>query len=228
MIPEPEQPIGEGAHTPLALALKAGRTTLNGREYLNDAKGGFTPVEVVKAQDILEDETVRKVMFYAKELSAQIARFKANTFLDLNAFQSLLEQEYGARKGGTKGNVRYFSHDGLMMVQVQMAEQITFGPQLQVAKTLIDACLLEWGAESHEAIRALINRVFSVEKEGQINRGELFGLLRLEIKDERWQRAMEAVKDSIRSTGTKAYVRFYERSTHDGPLVGVRLDIASG
>jgi hypothetical protein len=218
----------ETTFTPLDTALAAGRTTIGGKDYMNDAKGGYTPVEVVKPQDMLEDETVRKVMFYARELSAQIARFKANTFLDLNAFQSLLEQDYGSRKGGAKGNVRYASHDGLMMVQVQVAEQITFGPQLQVAKTLIDECLLEWGAESHEAIRALINRVFSVEKEGQINRAELFGLLRLEITDERWKRAMDAIRDSIRSTGTKAYVRFYERPTHDGEWRAVRLDIASG
>jgi hypothetical protein len=39
---------------------------------------------------------------------------------------------------------------------------------------------------------------------------------------------MDAIRDSIRSTGTKAYVRFYERPTHDGEWRAVRLDIASG
>lgn len=91
----------------------------------------------------------------------------------MNGFQTLLEQEYGARRG-QEGQRHLPDLDGLMKVQVQIADQIAFGPELHSAKKLIDECLLEWGAQSHEAIRALVNRVFSVEKEGQINRAELF------------------------------------------------------
>lgn len=200
---------------------------LAGKLYLRDAKGALIPVETVKAQHKLEDEIVRKVMGFARELSDQIARFKAHTFEDLNGFQSLLEQEYGARAGGAKGNVTFQSFDGCQKVQVQIADQISFGPELQTAKKLIDECLIEWGAQSHEAIRALVNRVFSVEKEGQINRAELFSLLRLDVTDERWLRAMEAIRDAIRVTGTKAYVRFYEREAPDARWNAVTIDLAA-
>lgn len=200
---------------------------IEGRAYLRDAKGALIPVETVKPQHKLEDEVVRKVMGFARELSGQIARFKAHTFEDLNGFQSLLEQEYGARAGGAKGNVTFQSFDGLQKVQVQIADQIAFGPELQTAKKLIDECLIEWGAQSHEAIRALVNRVFNVEKEGQINRAELFSLLRLDVTDERWLRAMDAIRDAIRVTGTKAYVRFYERAAPDAPWRSVTIDLAA-
>lgn len=198
-----------------------------GKSYMRDAKGALMPVETVKAQHKLEDELVRKVMGFARELSGQIGRFKAHTFEDLNGFQSLLEQEYGARAGGAKGNVTFQSYDGTMKVQVAIADQIAFGPELQSAKKLIDECLIEWGAQSHEAIRALVNRVFSVEKEGQINRAELFGLLRLEVSDERWLRGMEAIRDSIRITGAKSYVRFYERDAADSAWRSVTIDLAA-
>ena len=200
---------------------------LNGQTYMRDAKGNLVPEALVKPQHRLEDEVVRKVFGFATELSAQIARFKAHTFEDLNSFQSLLEQEYGARAGGAKGNVTFQSFDGLMKVTVQIADQISFGAELQVAKKLIDECLIEWGAESRPEIRALVNRVFSVEKEGQINRAELFGLLRLEITDERWLKAMEAIRDSIRVTGTKAYVRFYQRPAPDAAWQAVTIDLAA-
>jgi len=200
---------------------------LNGKIYMHDAKGALMPIETVKPQHKLEDELVRKQLFFARELSAQIARFKAHVFEDLNGFQSLLEQEYGARAGGAKGNVTFQSYDGLSKVQVQIADQIAFGPELQSAKKLIDECLIEWGAQSHEAIRALVNRVFSVEKEGQINRAELFGLLRLDVTDERWARGMDAIRDSIRVTGAKSYVRFYERDASDAPWRSVTIDLAA-
>lgn len=198
-----------------------------GAQYMRDAKGALIPLENVKPADKLEDEVVRKVIRFARELSDQIARFKGHTFEDLNGFQSLLEQEYGARAGGAKGNVTFQTFDGLLKVQVQIADQISFGPALQEAKKLIDECLIEWGAESRPEIRALVNRVFSVEKEGQINRAELFGLLRLEITDARWVRAMEAIRDSIRVTGTKSYVRFYEREAPDQRPRAITIDLAS-
>lgn len=203
--------------------------TLGGQDYMRDARGALIPRSQVKPADLLEDEVVRKVMGYARDLSQQIARFKGHTFEDLNGFQSLLEQEYGAgaKRGGAKGNVTFQSYDGTLKVQVQIADQISFGPQLQQAKTLIDECLIEWGAQSRPEIAALVNRVFSVEKEGQINRGGLFSLLRLDIGDERWLRAMDAMRDAIRVTGTKAYLRFYERDAADAPWASVTIDLAA-
>lgn len=198
-----------------------------GKPYMRDAKGSLVPLDLVKPQHKLEDEMVRKIMGFARDLSSQIARFKGHTFEDVNSFQSLLEQEYGARAGGAKGNVSFQSFDGTMKVQVAIADQIDFGPELQSAKKLIDECLIEWGAQSREEIRALVNRVFSVEKEGQINRSELFSMLRLEIMDARWVSAMGAIRDSIRITGTKAYVRFYQRASSDAAWSHITIDLAA-
>jgi hypothetical protein len=204
-----------------------GTIELAGNLYMKDARGALIPLENVKPAEKLEDETVRKIIGFARDLSAQTSRFKGHTFADLNALQSLFEQEYGGKAGGKKGNVTFQSYDGLLQVRVQIADQISFGPALQEAKKLIDECLIEWGAESRAEIRALVNRVFAVEKEGQINRAELFGLLRLDIADERWGRAMDAIRDSIRVTGTKAYVRFYERRTVEDRFEPITIDLAA-
>lgn len=108
----------------------AGTVEVAGKSYMVDAKGSLVPLELVKPADKLMDETVRKVMDFSRELSAQIARFKGHTFDDLASLQSLLEQEYGARAGGAKGNVSFVSFDGTMKVQVQIADKLDFGPEL--------------------------------------------------------------------------------------------------
>lgn len=120
----------------------------------------------------------------------------------------------------------YQTFDGTMKVQVQVADFIDFGPQLQVAKGLIDECLNEWSADSRPEIRALVTRTFNTDQEGKINRSEIFRLLRLDIEDERWNRAMDAVRDAMRVTGSKTYVRFYERERHDGAWKAVTIDLA--
>lgn len=203
-----------------------GVVLVKGKSYMPDAKGNLVPVETIRPADKLEDETVRKVMGYARELSAQIARFKGHTFDDLGAFEALLAQEYGGSKGGAKGNKTFMTFDGLMKVSVQVQDYIDFGPQLQVAKGLIDECLNEWAADSRPEIRAIVTRAFNTDKAGKINRAEIFMLLRLDIEDSRWGKAMEAIRDAMRVVGSKTYVRCYERAEIDAPWQAVTIDLA--
>lgn len=210
-----------------AAAAHAGIVEAGGHKHLRDSKGRLIPLGLIKPQRLLEDEMVRKVFRFALDLSAQVARFKGHTFADLNSFQTLLEQHYGAKQGGEKGNVTFSTFDDTMRIEVKIADILTFGAELQVAKKLVDECLVEWGADSHEAIRALVNRVFNVEKEGQINRGEIFSLLAMEVEDARWQRAMGAIRDSIHVTGTKAYLRFRMRPDPQASWSTVAIDLAA-
>lgn len=199
---------------------------MNGRAFMTDTKGRSVPLANVSAEDKLEDETVRKIIRFARDLSAQITRFRDHTVADLNSFDALLAQEYGVLKGGRKGNKTYQTFDGLMKVQVQVADQIAFGPQLQIAKTLIDECLNEWSANSRPEIQAIVTRAFNTDKEGQINKSELFMLLRLDIPDSRWMRAMDAIRASMRVTGSKEYVRFHFRDTVEGAWTPITIDLA--
>lgn len=199
----------------------------NGKVLWPDSSGGYLPEEMVKAEDKIEDEMVRKVLTFAKDLSGQIARFKEHTFADIGDLQALLAQHYGAKKGGKKGNATFMSFDGLMKVQVQVADLIEFGPQLQTAKTLIDECLNEWSADARPELQAIVQRAFNTDKEGQVNRAELYRLRRWDIADPRWQRAMQAITDASRAVGSKEYVRFYERDSHDGGWRSVTIDLAS-
>ena len=199
---------------------------IDGKVYAFDGKGGLTPLELIPAAAALEDETVRKIAGFGLALSAQVARFKGHIFEDLGDFEALLAQEYGATKGGAKGNKTFMSFDGLWKVQVQVADHIDFGPQLQVAKALVDECLTEWASDARAEIRAIVTRAFNTDKAGQINRSEIFMLLRLEIEDERWQRAMRAIRDAMRVVGSKTYVRLYRRQAPDAAWEAITIDLA--
>jgi hypothetical protein len=206
--------------------IEDGREEIGGKTYMRDAKGALVPVELIRPQDILQDETVRRIIGYAIALSDQVTRFKAHTFDDLGAFEALLEQEYGAKVGGPKGNKTLMTHDGLFKVSVQVADYIDFGPELQIAKELVDECLNEWAADARPEIRAIVTRAFNTDKAGQINRAELFMLLRLEITDPRWLKAMQAIRDAMRVVGSKTYVRCHRRRAADAPWEPITIDLA--
>ncbi|MDZ7895331.1 MAG: DUF3164 family protein [Sphingobium sp.] len=211
------------SYQPLAL----GRVIVGDKTYWVNAEGGLIPEGVVKTVDKLQDELVRKIIGFALPLSAQVARFRAHSFDDVDAFVALLEQEYQSKRGGSKGNLTFTSYDGLLKIVVAVSDTITFGPELQVAKGIVDECLREWSADSRAEIQAIIARAFDVDSQGRINRSDLLSLLRFEIADERWQRAMQAIRDSFRVIGSKRYIRLYQRANASAAWESITIDVAA-
>jgi hypothetical protein len=210
--------------------LPAGQQELNGRLYMTDSKGALVPMELVKPADQARDEMVRDLAQQAERWSRSLAEFKAKAFADVDAFLALVAEKYGAKAvpGGEKGNVTLLSYDGRVRIQVQVADVISFKSEdLQACKSIIDALIAEWSADSQAEIRAIVMNAFRVDNAGQINRGALLGLRRLDIKDPRWARAMEALNASISVDGTKPYIRFARRSATDKAWENISLDIAT-
>lgn len=206
----------------------AGITVVKGKEYVTGPDGGLKPLNMVKAEDFLEDQMVRKIIGFAKRLSAELARFKKHTRADIAEFDRLLEAQYGLVKRGRKGagNQKYRSIDGLLMVETRTNKLIEFGPQLQVAKALVDECLNEWTEDGRAEVRGLVTRAFNVDKAGQISKDAVFELFKVESDDPRWLRAMEAINAAVRVIGSKEYLHFSFRDSHDADWVRISLNIA--
>lgn len=196
--------------------------------YMQDAKGRLVPEHLVKPTDLLEDQTVRKILGYADELNTQISRFKAHCFDDIGAYLDLLAERYRWKpKDGAKGNMTLTTYDGTFKVQVAITDTLTFGPELQVAKELIDACIAEWAEGSRDEIRALVAYAFQTDKEGKVSREAVFSLRRINIDDARWLTAIAAINDSIRIQGSKTYLRFYRRAKPTDRWEHVSIDLAA-
>lgn len=195
--------------------------------FFEDAKGRMIPARLVRDSDLLEDQFVRKLMSEAEALSDTMRAFKRMVFTDVDAFVTLLHEKYDVKVGGKRGNMTFNSYDGRMQIKVQVADHMRFGPELQVAKALIDQCITEWAADTNDNIRALVEHAFRTDKEGKVNRESVLALPKLAIADARWERAMQAIADSITVESTSVYVRFYRRDSQDQPWKSVSLDLAN-
>lgn len=176
-----------------------------------NALGHWVPEDRIKTIDLLRDELVRKLVAEAEALSQLIAKAKADFHSQIAAFVELSAAEYRVHRGGKKGNVTLVSYDGQYKVERAIAELILFDERLQAAKALIDECLNDWTTDARTELRAIVQDAFRVDQQQQLRVQQILGLLRFEISDERWIRAMAAIKDSIQVIGSKSYVRFYRR-----------------
>lgn len=194
--------------------------------YMEDGQGRLVPLDQVREVDRARDELVKEIAAKAKEMSASLARLKAAFMGDVQAFIELSLERYEVKAGGAKGNVTLLSYDHRFKVVRQVQEALTFDEGLQAAKALIDECIRSWSQGSPGELRALVDNAFQVDKEGRIATGRILALRRVNIQDERWQRAMDAIGDSIQVTGSKPYIRVYERK-EDGSYAPVPLDFAA-
>lgn len=205
-----------------------GTIEVDGNTYYRDNRGSLIPAELVKPQHKLEDQTVRKIIGFGKDLNAEIGRFKGHTMLDVSTFLGLLAERYGDTKRGLagKGNVTLRTVDNCARVRIKCDDQLTFGSELKTASDLVQECIRKWSADMRPEARAIISRAFNTDKEGQVSRTAIFGLLALEIDDPVWLQAMQAVKDSIRVDGVKVYIQMQERR-QDGTWDTITVDLAS-
>lgn len=166
---------------------------VNKEDYMKDRKGRLVPVDQVSDYDLAMDSFVKEQVAAAKVKRDELSAFKRRAFDECYAWLDLVAEKYGRTRGGAKGNVTFSSFDGAQQITIRVQETLTFGPELQIAKDLIDECVTEWSEGANANLRAIISDAFQVDKEGQLNTGRILSLRRVKIQDERWNRAMEAI-----------------------------------
>lgn len=195
--------------------------------FLKDAKGHLVPLDLIKPIDMARNDLVLELVAKAQEVSNTLAAFKADAFGDIKAFVDMSAEQYNAKVGGKKGNVTLMSFDGQFKVVQAAQDNIRFDERLQAARALIDECLTEWTQDARSEVRAIVNEAFRADKQGEISTGRVLALRRMEITDERWQSAMEAIGDAVQVVGSKSYIRVYRRVGESEQYVPIPLDIAS-
>lgn len=196
--------------------------------FMLNARGGLDPVAIVKDVDKLRDDMVREIVNESIQKHKELQEMKKRFFSTINAFVRLSAEKYNLNYGGKKGNMTFLSYDGMYKVVVSVNENIFFDERLQIAKELIDQCIQDWATDSRNEIKALIQDAFYVGKSGKLDKNRILGLRRLDIQDERWQKAMTAISDSIQIAGSREYIRIYERDPNNSDKYNlINLDIAA-
>lgn len=195
--------------------------------FVRNAVGHLVPVDQVREQDKLRDQVAIGLSQEAKALSLALKNFKKKALGDVADLISIAGERYGVQMGGKKGNVTIATYDGKFKVVRSYADRLAFTEEMEVAKVLVYDCIKAWskGADNH--LMAIVDRVFSPNRNGQIKTSDVLDLLRLEIDDAGWKSAMQAVRDSILVSGSSVYIRVYERINGTDEYRAIPLDLAA-
>ena len=195
--------------------------------YLKDGKGNLVAIANIKQTDLIKDEFVRKAIDKALEMQETLAEFKQSFMAEADDFIELLAQEHGVNLGGKKGNVTLRTFDSQLKVTLQTQERIELGPELTLAKQLIDQCLDEWTEGGNQNIKAIVSKTFNTDKQGSLNPQRILALRKLEISDDsgKWTKAMNIIAESVGVVDSCRFIRFYKQDDK-GIEQAISLDIA--
>ncbi|MGK2236793.1 MAG: hypothetical protein ACI85L_001956 [Pseudomonadota bacterium] len=195
--------------------------------YLKDGKGNLVAIANIKQTDLIKDEFVKKAIDKAIEMQKALAEFKQSLMAEADDFIELLAQEHGVNLGGKKGNVMLRTFDSHLKVTLQTQERIELGPELTLAKQLIDQCLDEWTEGGNQNIKAIVSKTFNTDKQGSLNPQRILALRKLEITDDsgKWAKAMNIIAESVGVVDSTRFIRFYKQDDN-GIEQAISLDIA--
>lgn len=191
--------------------------------YMVNAQGHLVPLSAVRAIDLVRDGLVSDLIQEAKFHSEVTAKFKASCQARVSSFVEVAAQEHGVSMGGAKGNVSLTSFDGRYKVIRAIDETIQFSEGLVVAREMIERCIQRWSDGANANLVALINKAFETDRAGNLSTARVLGLASVQIDDEEWRKAIDAIQQSVQVASTKSYVRFYERNAL-GQYVQIPLD----
>lgn len=196
--------------------------------WLN-GKGEFVHPDLIRIDEQLKDDLVESILAKVENKNTELVALKDEINNDIESYLDLLLEKYNldARSNAKKGNFTFENYSKTQKIIIQIAEKIQFNDKLNIAKLKIDEYLNDIVKDSSEDIKVLINKAFEVDKKGNLDSKKILSLRSYDIKDARWQEAMEIIAESVEIVGIKPYIRFYKREKATDSYTAVSLDFAN-
>lgn len=193
--------------------------------WVRNAVGNLVHESEIREQDKLRDRVVSDIAADALRLNKALKTLKDKALRDIDDLVSIAGEKYDMKLGGPKGNVSITSFDGAFKVQRVYADRISYTEEMEVAKAKVFECIRSWGEESNKHLLTLATNAFRLNRNNEISISRVTEMMRAEIDDPEWKKAMAAVKDSLTVSGSAVYVRVQERDA-DGKYQTIILDMA--
>lgn len=189
---------------------------INGKKYWSDFKENLTAVENILDEDKARDKVVEACCSRAVKLNKQLVEAKKKIVRRVTEYLASVAEKYGTN---WKGNTIIVNFGQYYRVIVKVQNFISFDEKLNVAKSKIMECLDEWSSDSNPALIALVDKAFETDRKGKINREFIFKLTRMKMEPktckEKWEEAMQLLRDSMFVESSKDYYTFQYRGDDD-------------
>jgi hypothetical protein len=190
-----------------------------------DASGDEVPAKYVSAYDKERDAIARRIRARFARCADLLETCYCASMQDIEALERLAAAD-GRPVGGAKGNLQFCSFDGLIRIERSARYEIAFDERLQAARDLIYDVINEKSDGVDADIANIVRKVFEPVSSGMLSTSRVLGLFTYKVKAEKWQRAMDMIRDSISRRRGKTLLSCAEKVSRDADWQPILLDLA--
>ncbi len=186
------------------------RQRVNDQVVVENSRGKLVAESTVKPLDALRDQMVEIIFSRIKDLEELMKSTKKACFDDIFAYLQTGAEIYGVDLKSEKGNYTFTSFDGSKKIKIYYSNTMEIAPEIKLAKSLIDDYLNSELSTSSAGIKAIVSGAFQLNQ-NRYDAKRLLDLKTYNIKDPRWEKAMEIINDSVTTTLTCRCISFQEK-----------------
>ena len=190
---------------------------------MTDANGAKVPIKYVSKFDRERDRVARRILARFENARRALETVVEESVADLDGLMQLKQ------KLGEKGNFQLRSFDGLIQVQIRQQYNIILDERVAKARELmlayVNGVLDAVKNVDTTVLRRLIESAFRANRQGVLPTTKIFDLMRMEVKDARWNEAREILQDAIRPQRGKRYLTCETRRTTQGDFAPISLNL---
>lgn len=183
---------------------------------LRDHNGFEVPVTAIQKADLQKDKSAKKLAEKFKEMSLKLQHLKDFAFDEADKIYETQLRAYeidGKAVDNLKGNFTFYSYDKRFKIEVNIGQRLEFDNKINLAKIEIDEYLKEITDGQHSDIITIVNHAFTTVR-GKLDHKRILQLFSYKIKNARWEKAMQLLKDSITTNHSKRYIKVSERDNN--------------
>lgn len=185
-----------------------------------DSEGNKIPVkyidQAVMERSCMVDDIFKEIL----DLNEKMKELKARVMIKIDDYIQKTTQ-----KENWRGNIQFYNFGCCRRIDVNMIRNIGFNEKLQSAKELILKCVERWGS-SAEKLKILVNKIFKLDKQGNIDSKLVLSLQGYDFPDPEWKEAMLLINDSIFVKSSKKYISFYHKTDSSDAMEQVILNFS--
>lgn len=188
---------------------------VNGRSYYQDSTGKLVPEDLMKPQDIVRDDLVTDLVTRYLACLEQVKLVKLEMENAIDEYRDTVMLQHGVeprtRKEGSRA-MTLTSFDGRYRIVIAANTLIEFDEDIAAAKRLLDDYLDDelQSSNASSGLKALVESAFRM-KQGQMDVRAILSLTRLDIKDEKFQKAVAIIRESMVARQATPSMRVYVR-----------------
>lgn len=190
---------------------------VNNTVYYQDSTGKLIPEELVKPQEIVKDALIDELVTDYLEMRKSVQETKAHMLESIAHYKELVAASYGVSLKSKKGAITLTSLDGKYKVEIASNTIREFNENINVAKEVLDEYLDEELASAGVSndLRVLVSDAFRL-RQGELDFRAIWNLTKLDIRAEKFAKAVEIIKESIVTREGQPSLRVYIKNKNGG------------